>query len=271
MLIGRECQGIRLIDMKFRKMHGLGNDFVIFDARTENVVLTPDDMALLADRRWGVGCDLITIMDESERADIAAFFFNADGSESGACGNATRCVADILMKEGDAESCTIEVIGGVLNCSRAGDDLVQVDMGAPKSVADLDLSKDGVNNPVSVDMGNPHCVFFVDSFDDIDVEKLGAYFEMHDAFPNRTNVEFVEAEGDNRLRQKTWERGVGITEACGSGACAVAVAAVRRGIADKSKPVQISLDGGNLIIEWRESDDHVLMTGPVAYVFEGRF
>lgn len=253
--------------MKFRKMHGLGNDFVIFDARAQNIVLTPDDMSLVADRRWGVGCDLITIMDESEEADIAVFFFNADGSESGACGNATRCVADIIMRESGKAQCSIQATDRMLHCFRVGDDLVQVDMGAPKEVRDLDLSYGKISSPVAVDMGNPHCVFFVDEVEDIDVEELGAFFEVHEAFPNRTNVEFVQVTGEGRLRQRTWERGCGVTEACGSGACAVAVAAIKRGLINSK--VEIELDGGVLIIERRESDVHMLMTGPVAYVFDG--
>ncbi|MGH1456846.1 MAG: diaminopimelate epimerase [Alphaproteobacteria bacterium] len=252
--------------MKFRKMHGLGNDFVIIDARTENVVLMPEDMELIADRHWGVGCDLLTIMDASDKADITAYFFNADGSESGACGNATRCVADIIMSESGKDICTIEVMGGILNCRKMGEQRVQVDMGEPKDVVDLELSKDCVGNPVSVNMGNPHCVFFVDNLVDIDVEKLGAYFETHEAFPNRSNVEFVQVIDKTHLRQKTWERGVGMTEACGSGACAVAVAAVRRGLVERK--VEIELDGGLLQIEL-DADNHVQMSGPVAYVFEG--
>ncbi len=253
--------------MKFRKMHGLGNDFVIFDARAENVILSADDMALVADRSWGVGCDLITILDESENADIFAYFFNADGSESGACGNATRCVADIIMSESGKDECSIEVTYGILNCKKKGDLLVEVDMGAAKDVCDLDLTRGGVSNPVSVNMGNPHLVFFVDNFEDISVEELGAYFETHKDFPDRTNVEFVQVVDKTHLIQKTWERGVGITEACGSGACAVMVAAHRRGLVDRS--VEIELDGGVLHMELTQ-DDHVLMTGAVAYVFEGR-
>lgn len=254
--------------MQFRKMHGLGNDFVIFDARAQNVVLTPEDMALVADRHWGVGCDQLVIMDVSEQADIRVYFFNADGSESGACGNATRCVADLIMSESGSDTCSVEVNDGILNCRRAGDMLVQVDMGEAKAVQDLDLSEGALSAPVSVDMGNPHCVFFVDDYDGLDIEGLGAKIEHHEAFPNRTNVEFVIVESTTRLRQKTWERGVGITEACGSGACAVAVAAIRRGMTERR--VEIELDGGLLEIELDENN-HVLMTGPVAYVFIGEF
>lgn len=253
--------------MQFLKMHGLGNDFVIFDARSEIIALSEQDMREIADRKRGVGCDLITVIEGSEEADVAVQFFNADGSESGACGNATRCVADMVMSEADKDSCTIAVTGGVLNCRKAGDLLIEVDMGPAKDVTDLDLAYGGVVNPVSVNMGNPHCVFFVSGYDDIDIENIGAYFEGHEAFPERTNVEFVQVLDSTHLRQKTWERGVGMTEACGSGACAVAVAALRRGLTDRK--VDIELDGGILHMEIRETDDHVLMTGPVAYVFEG--
>ncbi len=252
--------------MKFLKMHGLGNDFVIFDAREEMIALMPEDMALIADRHWGVGCDLIVVLDQSEKADIFAYFFNADGSESGACGNATRCVADLLMNEVGKDACQIEVTYGILDCVRKDEGLVQVNMGAAKDMRDMDLSHGGVSSPVAVDMGNPHLVFFVDDVDAIDVAALGAYFEAHKDFPNRTNVEFVQVMGRGSLRQRTWERGCGITEACGSGACAVAVAAAHRGLCDPA--VDIELDGGVLSIEIADNE-HVLMTGPVAYVFEG--
>jgi len=223
---------------------------------------------LVADRHFGVGCDQVVVIDESDTADVRVYFFNADGSESGACGNASRCVADLVMAESGEDSCSIEVNDGVLSCRKAGDLLVEVDMGAPRYVRDMDLSYGGVSKPVAVDMGNPHLVFFVDDLGDIDVEEVGAYFENHEAFPDRTNVEFVSVEDDGGLRQVTWERGVGLTLACGSGACAVAVAAGHRELAGRS--VEITLDGGTLELVWRESDGHVLMTGPVAYVFEGQ-
>lgn len=256
--------------MKFKKMHGLGNDFIIIDGRDQRVSLTTAQMTALCDRRRGVGCDLITIIakpDKSSKADIRVRFFNADGSESGACGNATRCVADIIMTEAGRDSCMIAVNDGVLHCRKAGDLMVEVDMGAPILVNDIDLSYGGVSNPVTVDMGNPHCVFFVYDLDDIDVATIGAYVETHEMFPDRTNVEFVQVNDRSDLRQKTWERGVGITEACGSGACAVAAAAIHRGLSDHK--VEIALDGGVLTIEQRASDQHMLMTGSVAYVFEG--
>ena len=253
--------------MRFRKMHGLGNDFVIFDAREEDLYITPEDMQLIADRHWGVGCDLITVMDKSEKADVQVFFFNADGSDSATCGNASRCVADIIMSETGKDTCTIETADRILDCRKKGDLMVEVNMGKAKDTKDMDLSYGGVEKPVAVDMGNPHLVFFVDDIDDIDVEDVGSYFEIHDDFPDRTNVEFVQVVDKTHLRQRTWERGVGVTEACGSGACAVAVAAVKRDLADKT--VEIELDGGTMTIE-QEDDGDLLMTGPVAYVFDGK-
>lgn len=253
--------------MKFFKMHGLGNDFVIFDARSEMLVLTDQDIIEVSDRRRGVGCDLITVIENSEKADVAVQFFNGDGSESGACGNATRCVADLIMGEMGKDACSIEVTGGILNCRKAGELMVEVDMGAAKDVRDLDLSHGGVSNPVALDMGNPHCVFFVDDVGEIDIAAVGAHFEMHEAFPDRSNVEFVQVIDKTHLRQRTWERGCGVTEACGSGACAVAVSAVHRGLVERK--VDVELDGGILHLQVREEDGHVLMTGPVAYVFDG--
>ncbi len=297
--------------MKFLKMHGLGNDFVILDFRQGADPLSPERIRLICDRHFGVGCDQLVVMEPSEQADVFARFYNGDGSESGACGNATRCVAEIIIKEkqkvpphalpphpsplprgergqqylesapsplwgeGRGEGCIIETTSGLLPATRAENGMITVDMGVPKlDWREIPLSKpsdtlalplDGT--PVCVNMGNPHCVFFVDNLADIPVETLGAQCETDPLFPERTNVEFVQVIGENRLRQITWERGVGLTLACGSGACAVAVAAVRRGLTGRK--VEIVLDGGSLTIEWRESDSRVLMTGPVASVFEG--
>lgn len=252
--------------MKFRKMHGLGNDFVIIDSRKESVALTPAQIEHICDRNFGVGCDLLTVLEASENGDVFARFYNADGSESAACGNASRCVADIIMNETGEDGCALETGRGILPCIRAENGMVTVDMGEAVSVEELDLSQDGLSNPIGVNMGNPHCVFFVDDLADIPVEDVGRTVEHNPIFPNRTNVEFVEIINDTKLRQRTWERGVGITLACGSGACAVAVAAHHSG--RTGQKVEIELDGGSLFIHIRE-DGHVLMTGPYAYVFEG--
>jgi len=261
--------------MKFLKMHGLGNDFVILDFRVRAEALDTARIVQICDRHFGVGCDQLVVMEPSEQADVFVRFYNGDGSESGACGNATRCVAEIIMRETGQGACRVETRAGVLPATRAENGMITVDMGAPKlDWAEIPLSQSCdtlslplAGAPVAVNMGNPHCVFFVDKLGDMDVEKLGAAFETDPLFPQRTNVEFVEVLSRTTLRQKTWERGAGLTLACGSGACAVAVAAVRRGLAERN--VEIRLDGGSLFIEWRESDGDVLMTGPVAHVFAG--
>lgn len=253
--------------MKFQKMHGLGNDFVVIDSQGEDIALSEAEITGISDRRRGVGCDTVVVIGASDKADASVRFFNADGSESGVCGNATRCVADIIMDDADKEQCLIEAGGRVFPCRQVEGLLVEVDMGPAAFVQDMDLSCDNVANPVAVDMGNPHLVFFVDDIDDIELEKLGAYFENHEEFPNRTNVEFVQVIDEENVRQKTWERGCGVTLACGSGASAVTVAAVRRGLV--SNKVAVELDGGILHMELRESDGHILMCGPVAYVFDG--
>lgn len=268
--------------MKFKKMHGLGNDFVVIDNREGRYTLSAQDCVKIADRRFGVGCDLVVILERSERADILAIFYNADGSESAACGNATRCVADILMGETGGDACAVETRHGVLPCRRVENGWIEVDMGVPRlEWGDIPLSEardtlmlelgDKVTNPaVAVNMGNPHCVLFVEDAEHFPVERVGTVVENHPLFPQRTNVEFVHVMEDGRLRQRTWERGCGETLACGSGACAVGVAAVRRGLID-GRRVEILLNGGSLIIEWRESDGHVLMSGPAASVFEGHW
>ena len=228
--------------MKFQKMHGLGNDFVIFDARNEPVTLSEQQIVEISDRKRGVGCDLIAVIGSSETSDVQAKFFNADGSESGACGNASRCIADIVMSDLGKESCSIQVNNGVLQCCQYEGLLIEVDMGVPHSVQDMDLSYDAVSNPVAVDVGNPHLVFFVDDIENVDIEKLGFHFEHHKAFPNRTNVEFVQKIDGTNLRQKTWERGCGVTEACGSGACAVTISAIHRGHIGNKVGVSTTID-----------------------------
>ena len=267
--------------MNFKKMHGCGNDFVILDFRSEeNKDLSPVRMAAICDRHFGVGCDQLVILKPSEKADLRAQFFNADGSESGACGNATRCVADIFMKEQGAEHCSIETGGGILHAERAENALVRVNMGQPRlewqqiplaeerDTLMLELTENAMNPAVAVNMGNPHCVIFVDDAEQALVERIGPTIEHHKLFPERTNVEFVQVLEDGRLRQRTWERGGYETLACGSGACAVGVAAIRRELVE-GREVEIILNGGTLNIEWRESDNNVYMTGPVAHVFDG--
>jgi len=265
----------------FLKMHGLGNDFVVFDARKQALALDGAAARAVADRRRGIGCDqLIVIEKGANGADAAMRIFNADGGEVESCGNAARCVARLLMEEKDRDTVSIETPGGLLVCNDAGGGLVTVDMGTPHlnwdkvplahpaDTTSFALNVDGVSHLVSaVSMGNPHCVLFVDDAWKAPVASLGPRIETHPMFPKRTNVEFVSVRDRGHLRMRVWERGAGITQACGSGACAAAVAALRRGLADAK--VEVELDGGVLAVELSESDGHILMTGPATLSFRG--
>lgn len=267
--------------IQFRKMHGLGNDFVIIDARADQPDLTAERIRLICDRRLGVGCDQLIVI-EPPKAGLDAFMriYNNDGSEAGACGNGTRCVAAMLMDQTQSQRCGIETVSGNLVCRRLENGMVEVDMGAPRlDWREIPLAEerdtlhlgigdgDTLTDPVAVSMGNPHCVFFVDNVEKFQVASLGPQVERHALFPKRTNVEFAQVLAPDKIRMRVWERGAGVTMACGSGACATIVAAVRRGLS--ARKAEIILDGGSLFLEWRDSDGHVLMTGPVAHVFDG--
>jgi diaminopimelate epimerase len=259
----------------FRKMHGLGNDFIVFDARTRPLDLTAAQAHALADRHTGVGADTIVVLDlpEEGQADIAVRFMNADGDDVGTCGNATRCVAKLLFAETGREHVRIATGAGILDAWKQGD-LVAVDMGTPKlDWAHIPVAREADTlhlpieaDPVGVNMGNPHAVFFVPDAEALDVAALGAPVERDPLFPERTNVEFATVLTSDRIRMRVWEREVGITQACGSGACATLVAAARRGLTGRK--ATLTLDGGDLLIEWR-ADDHVIMTGPAATSFTG--
>jgi diaminopimelate epimerase len=265
----------------FRKMHGLGNDFVIFDARNKDFALDRGLARALANRREGIGCDqVIVIAPGRAGVDASMRIYNADGGEVESCGNAARCVARLLMEEGDKTRVRLDSPGGLLDCMDAGGGNVTVDIGEPHlgwreiplahevDTKSFVLSVDGAALTASaVSVGNPHCVLFVEDAERANVAGLGPKIEHNPMFPARTNVEFVSPISRTRLRMRVWERGVGITRACGTGACAVAVAAVRLGLAERN--VDIVLDGGTLALEWRESDNHVLMTGPVALAYIG--
>ena len=265
----------------FLKMHGLANDFVVFDARNQALALDAAEARALADRKRGIGCDQLIVIEQGENgADIFMRIYNADGGEVESCGNAARCVARLLFKELKRSEIRIDTEGGLLICNDAGGGLVSVDMGAPTLVWDkiplahpadtnnFALNVDGDSHLVAaVSMGNPHCVLFVEDADDAPVERLGRRIETHPMFPNRTNVEFVTVTDRAHLRMRVWERGAGITQACGTGACAVAVAAHRRELTDAK--VEVELDGGVLAIEVREGDGHVVMTGPAVLSFRG--
>ncbi|MAO91038.1 MAG: diaminopimelate epimerase [Rhodospirillales bacterium] len=267
----------------FKKMHGLGNDFVVLDARAEPIDLPESRIRLIGDRHFGIGFDQLMVIQpaQSQDADIFLRIYNPDGSEAEACGNGTRCVADQVMTELGKATCTIDTIRGRL-LGRRQDDMVTIDMGAAlldwqdvplASAMDtlhLNISQGPLSDPVAVGMGNPHCVFFVEDAEAIDLPTLGPILEHHRLFPRRTNVEIASLSPDGQLRLRVWERGAGITLACGSGTCATAVAAHRRGLVDAaSAPVKIRVDGGEMSIQWRQEDGHVLMTGPTALSFIG--
>jgi diaminopimelate epimerase len=267
---------VQAMDVNFQKMHGLGNDFVIIDGRKSLIELTDGQKRQVSDRKRGVGCDQLIVIAPSTSATAYMHIYNPDGSEAGACGNATRCVADILMKEAKTTSCVIETVSGLLSCDALSVGRVRVNMGPPRlnwQQIPLSVEADTLHlplegEPVAVSMGNPHCVFFCGNAEDTPVDKLGPKVEHDPLFPNRTNVEFVSMMDRQNMRMRVWERGAGITEACGSGACAAAVAAIRRGLADPS--VSVHLDGGVLEISWNGEASPVFMTGEVAYSFNGR-
>jgi len=264
----------------FIKMHGLGNDFVVVDARAEPFPLTDALAKAIADRREGVGCDQLLILEPPTNgsADVFMRIRNHDGGEVGACGNGTRCVAALVMGETGRDAITIETNAGLLYAKAAGKDRVTVDMGEARlGWRDIPLSEErdtlhlGIENgplkdPVGVSMGNPHAVFFVDDVESLPMEDLGPPLEHHPLFPERANIGAAEVIGKDRLRLRVWERGVGETRACGTGACAAAVAAARRGLTGRK--VEVVLTGGSLIIEWLDNG-HVEMTGPVATAFTG--
>lgn len=258
--------------LRFFKMHGLGNDFVVIDARMgENPVSVALAQAL-GDRHRGVGFDQLAVILPAEEADFTLQFWNADGSIAGACGNATRCVSDWMMRELGKDSVTLTTQRGRLSAIRRADGLVSVNMGSPiLDAAAIPVAADPLalpleGNPTAVGMGNPHCVFFVPDAEAVDLAALGPVIEHHPIFPERTNVEFASLLGPDHLRMRVWERGAGITLACGSGTCATAVAAHLRGLTGRR--VIVDVDGGRLEIDWRE--DGVWMSGPTALVFEGR-
>lgn len=267
---------------KFVKMHGLGNDFVVIDARERPFPLDDAHARAIADRHTGVGCDQLIVIERPANgkatAEAVMRIRNADGGEVEACGNASRCVADLLMRESGRDSIVLETGAGLLDAERASGGRISVDMGParldwrdiplaePHDTNHLDLSLGPLNDPAAVSMGNPHVVFFVDSVDTIDLKSLGPILERHPLFPERVNVGIARVLSRDRVRLRVWERGAGITQACGTGACAALVAAARRGLTHRKATVVV--DGGELEIEWLK-DGHVLMTGPVAISFIG--
>ena len=265
----------------FLKMNGLGNDFVVVEARSAPFEPTRAEVRAIADRTSGVGFDQLISIERAAGADARARFWNADGEEIGACGNGTRCVGWLMMQASGKDEVAIQTQAGVLHAWRAGERLVSVDMGEPGlDWRDIPLADEqdtlrldvplhpALSEPgTCVSMGNPHVVFFVDDLDEAFVRSIGPVVERHPLFPEGVNVGFVQVVDRGRLRIKVWERGAGLTKACGTGACAALVAASRHDLTDRSAVVVT--DGGELLIEWRADDGHVIMTGPAAVDFAG--
>jgi diaminopimelate epimerase len=264
--------------LPFRKMHGLGNDFVVLDARARALDLPVPVVQAIADRRTGVGFDEMLIIEPARNGgDGFMAVRNADGSTSASCGNGARCVARLLMDETGKDCIVLETAAGPTIATRQGD-LISIDMGPARlgwgeiplreerDTLHLEIGEDTLHDPVGVSVGNPHAVFFVRDVNAVDLPYLGPRFENHPLFPERANIEIAQVLSKSHIRMRVWERGAGITRACGTGACAVGVAAVRRGLTDRK--VTITLDGGDLQIEWLENG-HVIMTGPTAETFVG--
>jgi diaminopimelate epimerase len=268
----------------FLKMNGLGNDFVVVEARSSPFAPSEAEARAIADRASGIGCDQLIAIEPSSRADAFMRIWNAEGGEVDACGNATRCVAWLLMEAAGRDEASIETNAGVLTTRRAGDKSITVDMGEPglgwrdiplseeMDTRNIELQVGPIDDPVlhtpgCVSMGNPHVVFFVPDADAAPVREVGPMIEHHQLFPERVNVGFAQIKGRDRIKLRVWERGAGETQACGTGACAALVAAHRRGLTDRAATIEAP--GGELVIEWREDDNHVLMTGPIAVEFTG--
>ncbi len=259
----------------FVKMHGAGNDFAVLDARRQPLAFSPTLLRALADRQTGIGWDqLIVLEPATPPADLGMRIYNPDGSAAGACGNATRCVASLLCDETGRESVCIRTSAGLLQATRSASG-IEVDMGPPGlswQEIPLAMPADTLHlelpgDPVAASMGNPHATMFLASLGDVDPAVLGPALEHHPIFPERANIGFAVVEAADRIRLRVWERGAGLTRACGTGACAALVGAHRRGLAGRR--AVLVLDGGTLQITWREADGHVLMSGPAVVAFHG--
>ena len=260
-------------EIPFIKMHGLGNDFVIIDQRELKIELSKGLVCKISDRNRGVGCDQLAIILKSSETDAELIFFNSDGSRSTTCGNATRCIAKYLMNEFKKNELTLTTGNRILVAKDLGKGIISVNMGPPqiewnkipiaKEIDTLKLPIEG--NPTATSMGNPHCTFFVENVERINLKKLGPKFENHPLFPEKTNVQFASIMGKNHIRLRVWERGSGITLASGSSSCAVVVAAVRNNLTEST--VRVDLDGGQIEVNWQP--DGVWMTGTTVHSFNG--
>ena len=262
--------------MKYYQMNGCGNAFAILDGRGARLNMNPPAVARIAN---AAGADQVVVLEHSMRGDVFMRIWNNDGGEVSACGNVTRCVGWILMNERDREEVTIETEAGLLSAEKRGDKIVAVDMGSPllkweeiplaerMDTRGIDIKIGPIDDPFlsmpgAVNMGNPHCTFFVDDIADVDIETVGPLVEGHMLFPEKVNAGFAQVLAPDRIRLRVWERAAGLTKACGTGACAAVVAGSRKGLIERACTVVV--DGGELHIHWRESDDHVIMTGPIA-------
>ncbi len=269
----------------FRKMNGLGNDFVVLDARLRAISLDDAKARAIADRKTGIGCDQVIVLEPSKVADVRMRIWNNEGFEVESCGNASRCIADILFAEKKVTRATIDTKGGLLVAEKGGDRLVTVDNGAPRfDWKDIPLSEPFhdtrhielqvgpidhplIHSPSVVNVGNPHCIFWVKDLDVADLAKIGPMLEFHPLFPERANISLARVDTRDHVTLRVWERGAGLTRACGTAACAVMAAGHRIKVIDDK--CRVSLPGGDLMMERRASDGHILMTGPVSYDFEG--
>jgi diaminopimelate epimerase len=269
----------------FRKMNGLGNDFVVFDARSHPLAMDEAKARAIADRATGIGCDQVIVLEPSKTADVRMRIWNNAGFEVESCGNASRCIADLLFEEKHTTRATIDTLGGLLVAEKAGEKLVTIDNGSPRfEWKDIPLSEPFrdtrhielqagpidaplIHSPSVVNVGNPHCIFWVKDLDAADLSKVGPMLEFHPLFPQRANISLARVDARDHVTLRVWERGAGLTRACGTAACAVMAAGFRIKIIDRQ--CRVSLPGGDLMMERRDSDGHILMTGPVAYDFEG--
>jgi len=268
----------------FRKMNGLGNDFVVLDARARDLPLTTLAIQRIADRKTGIGCDTVVVLEPSKRAAAMMRFYNADGSESSACGNASRCIAWLVKQESGVADPLLETKAGMLKAKVHADGTVTVDMGEPKFRWDeIPLSepfhdtkkielqigpidKPILHSPSVVNVGNPHCIFWVDDVNAYKLDRFGPILENHPRFPERANISLAQITSPTSMILRVWERGIGLTQACGTGACAATVCAARKNLTGRA--VTVTLPGGDLHVDWR-SDDHMWMTGPAQLDFEG--
>ena len=265
------------MELQFTKMHGCGNDFVVIDNRNQQLELHKDEIKLLCDRHYGIGCDQLVVINSNNKNHVSAYalFWNSDGSVSATCGNATRCIASILFAETGTKTLNIETPNGVIECHKKNNALISVNIGKPKiawneiplsnDVSTLELPLEG--KPTATNFGNPHCTFFVDDLDHVDVQTQGPSIEEDALFPQKTNVQFVKVLDRAHIKIRVWERGSGVTLASGSSSCAAVDAGIRRGLLDNR--VKVALEGGTVEVEKKVTG--VWLTGPTKHVFSGNY